>query len=361
MKLGTDEFVYGRLRRLVSAGLVGAIALLLTGVNGLGAENAEEAIFRAFKDKSPEEIARYFPHPYPQGVEGLARALASHGKEALPLVRKLLGDTHAAMRRGAVLTLGELYAGGGERNPEDAASVDPAVQDALALLADMTDDPNPWVLMALGQAVGRIGVECPAMYTILVRMGSSADSAVRATALRLARFNMKDPDAKVRVAIALWAAPFHESNTPAHYDQAGYVAMQAIDRAAPALPAVGRFLYEQSYRIEGKMFADGAIWRPCKVIEAHVDTDAALDCIPGLCRAYSRIPGYGNCMQIMEKLLRTLAPRAPEKMRAAIADEKTFVAGMRPEDQGVNTRIDPDTARQRVADLEKWLAESTTP
>lgn len=288
-----------------------------------------EAGYRIFRGKSPEVIARYLAHPYPQAVHGIARALAEHGERALPLLKELIKDRHPGVRRGAVLTLGIMYARDqSKESGDEQRPVSPEAKEALALLARMIDEPDPWVQIDLGSVVEKIGAETEEMHQLVIRMGRSPDAAARAKALWLARHRITTPEVKVQVGIQVDSTP--EGNTPRHWEQAHYVMQQGKERAKPALPILACFFHDQAYKLRG-MFSDSAILRALDVIRAYQQDPAALVTVPGLCRTYVRLcdseyHGWVACQEQTLKMLETLAPRARTVFRNAIDSEKKFLA-----------------------------------
>ena len=328
-------------------------------------ESPADASYRVFRGKAPEEIARYLAHPYPQAGNGIARALAEHGEKALPLVKRLLKDRHPGVRRGALATLGLMYARDESKEKgaegDEEPPISPEVKQALALAAAMIDDPNPWVQIALGSVVEKIGAETEEMHRIVIRMGGSPDAAARAKALWLARHKIKDPATKVQVGIQVDSTPI--GNTPRHWEQAHYVMQQGKDSAKPALPMLGEFLHGWAYRQRG-MFSDSALSRGLDIVLHFAEDDAVLVTVPGLCRTHVRLTpsdysGWVTCQRLLVQALKKVAPRARPAIRAAIESEKKFLATATDEELG-SYGTNKESAYARLAELIAMVDEERT-
>ena len=145
-----------------------------------------------FEGMSPEQIARYLGHFSAGAADGAARAMASHGKAALPLIKNLFKDTHPMVRRGAVTALMHMYK---SDRPEYASELTPELADMLAAVRPLVSDPSPEVRGAVSALVTSLKVLNENIYEILYQMArnGNGDSALN-------RYVIKDPAVRVKIA-----------------------------------------------------------------------------------------------------------------------------------------------------------------
>lgn len=322
-----------------------------------------DIVARSLRGRSPEEIARCFSHPYFHGFTGVAKALAAHGEAALPIVQKLVASQHPALRRGGVMTVQYLCADPAAQasaTPPDAVGVvEP--DRAVAIIEPLTDDPDELVQTAVVATLARCG-DTPSSRRMLITLAGSRHAAAQAAAVWLAATQGVDPETRVRVSIA-YGTSFPERNTAALWEKSHSMLLQAKQDAAPAIPALAVYFSDHAYRIIG-MFSDGATSHAMGVIDAHLDDDAVLGVVPGLCRTYVRLndssyKGWVQCRTMLEETLGKLAPRARSQIAAAIRAEREYLASVNDEEL---SRRNPHATREvmtkRLAELEALLDTS---
>lgn len=320
-----------RIKFLTMLGLMTFLPSAVVG-NGWAPSGAKitEDCKRFFKGKSPEEIARYLVHPYSAAAGGAAQALADHGKKALPLIERLLKDSHPGVRLGALKALAHMYAEDKTKSGEsEERELTPELARVLATVASMTDDPNEWVKGALGGVVKAVGIQNEHTHKVVLRMAASPDPGIRASALNMGRHWIKDPKVVVRIGTTVSAAP--EGNTPRHWDLAHYILQQHKPHARESIPTIARFLNREAHRQRG-MFSDGAHFRGLDIIEHHWDksVERTPELVKGLCRCYVRVPycdypGWVRTREQVRRLLDKLSPESAPAIRKAVAAERQWL------------------------------------
>ena len=323
------------MRRLPAMLLLASLAACTTAVAANGyappSEEVVEAHARPLRGKPPREIARFLAHPSDLAAAGAAKALAEHGSQALPLVRKLLEDSHPAMRAGALKTIAILFAPKPDETYKPGERpVTPALREMLALAATLVDDDASQVQLGLGTIVGTLGVETPAVHKILFTMADSPDPAVRAQALNIGRHKIQDKAAKARIGMLVSQAP--EGNTARHWDLAHLLLQQGIEHAKPAIGGLGKFFGEDAPTLR-RMFSDGAQFRALDVIERYLDDglEGVPGLVPGLSICYVRVPRHGypgwvRYEKQLKRVLERMGPAAAPGMRAAIDAQRKWLA-----------------------------------
>ncbi len=148
-----------------------------------------------FDGMKPEQIVRHLANCNGPASEAAAAALAAHGESVLPLIRKVLKDTHPMMRRGALLTLKHMYQS--DREDFIYAEFPPKLSKLLAEVRPMAGDPSSEVRSAVGQLAVSFKMQNEDVYEILYEMARHGD----ADAISIARYNITDPVARTRMTI----------------------------------------------------------------------------------------------------------------------------------------------------------------
>jgi len=140
---------------------------------------------RGFEDMAPEKIAGFLGHFSGNAAAGAVQALAEHGEEVVPLLKRLLGDEHPGVRAGAVATLGEIYATDSDVYGTDLT---PELVETVKLLKPLLEDNSELVRAAVRGAVLDLKVLNDDVYEMLHIMGK-ADVGLG----NFARYGIKDP------------------------------------------------------------------------------------------------------------------------------------------------------------------------
>lgn len=323
-----------------------------------------------FEGKTPEEIAPYLAHHNSNPYNAAAKALAAHGEKALPLVEKLLGDSHPWIRAGAVKTLGVMFQDE-EPNRKTPREVTPEIRRAVALAGSMLDDEHPAVQQALGSFVQSVQVETPETQRMAVYMAGSTDPAVRGQANNLARRLFKDPATVIRIGMTVGAA--RDGNTPGHWNIAYMMVKKHKDHplVREVFPSYAWFLRNKANsRPYRGFFSDGAQNHMMEVLQLHWDdhTETIPDLVPGLCRSYIRVPyhpypGWIKTRELAMDLLQRCSAKSAPVVLAICAEERKWFEEV--DDVIFKTTTEHRTpieeaktqGRRYVADLEKLAAE----
>jgi len=97
---------------------------------------------RGFDGMAPEQIARFFNSPSHSPMDGAVLALAERGEEVVPLLKRLLSDTHPGVRCGALGVLSNLYEHEGD---EYRHEVPEELKEIIDLAQPLTRDEHPMV------------------------------------------------------------------------------------------------------------------------------------------------------------------------------------------------------------------------
>jgi len=150
---------------------------------------------RGFDGMAPEKIAPFLGHFNGGVAGGAAKALAARGDAVMPLLKRLLTDTHPGVRAGAVETLKLMYAAGIESYrsevPDDLVGV-------IRLVRPLLDDESRLVRSAVSSLVVDLKVLNDIMYEM---MGQLALQGANVGAY--VRHGVKDPVVRTRLAMAI--------------------------------------------------------------------------------------------------------------------------------------------------------------
>ena len=163
-----------------------------------------------FDGMSPEQIAGFLGHFSGGAAGGAAQALAARGEEALPLVKRLLKDTHCGIRAGALATLTHMYRRDGQEYRTD---VPPDLAEVIRSVRPMLTDPSRVVRDEAGRFVRSIKVlndDIYEMLHVLARDGTDVGNFVR--------HGVKEPHVRTKLCMAMVdAANRRRSTVPGHY------------------------------------------------------------------------------------------------------------------------------------------------
>jgi hypothetical protein len=154
-------------------------------------EQHRRSVAWAFEGKSPEQIARYLPFPDWNGSQAAYQALAAHGAKAVPLLTRLVADSHAGIRVGAWDALGDM--------DEKGLLSDEAKKTFSALAASRIAGEEPTVGQALGRAAAPMA-KGEDLAAILAGIATMPDIKARELATNIARKRLADrPDLMIKV------------------------------------------------------------------------------------------------------------------------------------------------------------------
>ncbi len=317
----------------------------------------------AFDGMSPVRIAPYLAHFNGGPYSGAVKAMVAHGKAAVPLMVRLLADENPWLRGAAVNVLGQLhrYTGDGKVT----RTIDPALAATIARLGKLVADPHPAVQGALGSFVQNVRLETPETRRIVVKMAGSDDAGVRYTAVNMARTWLADPDTLIRVGMLVSASP--KGNTPRHW-QFGHMAIarcKADPRCRQAIPVMAAFIRNTANTVPVRgFFSDSAQRVPIQVMAAQWDLEVQRmdNVIPALCNTYVRTAsprsyaGWRTLRAAAKELLEKLDPSVAPALRAAIAEERAFLATVGEDVLTLSSQLSLEKAREtsneRIAYLE---------
>ncbi|NQT89599.1 hypothetical protein HQ560_22710 [bacterium] len=305
-----------------------------------------------FEGKTPEQIARFLAHPNGHPYGAAVRSLAAHGEKALPLIEKLLGDSHPWIRGGAVAALGAMYAV--DPDSKEARTVTPELQRAADRVARLATDTHPAVQAALGSFMADTRLETDQTAKIIFIMAANPDPAVRFKTLHMARYWLKNPETMMKLSTIV--SGISEGSTPNHWNWAHMILERYKDdaRVRKAIPVMAAFLRNEANSAPHRgFFSDGAQNRALGIMKAQWDAEVERmpDVVAGVCRSFVRVPyknypGWVKTRKLAADLLMRLTPVSAKAVRATIAEEKKWL----------KEAEDPVFKRTVECDLEKGRA-----
>ncbi len=322
----------------------------------MNSEQVAELQSYGYKDMSPEQIARFFAHP--NGYAGFyaIKAMAKRGDAAVPLLDKMVTDTHPLVRQGALAALIDIRMQRLGDSPQDT----PEIRGLIAQMKDLVDDPT--LAGSIVKFIQHVKIDNDDVREIALRVAQNTEPDLRAAALGLGRSLIKDPDTVVKIGMYSSAAPKNMPRTWGHAHM--LVARHKDDKVSrQAIPTVARFLRDTANTLPVRgMFSDGPQKSALAVINAQWDADVQNmpEVVPAICRTYvrapySKYPGWVTNREQVGELLLRLDRDAVTAIRATIAEEKQWLAEASGEGLATNYELKTDEARKRCEGFIAYL------
>ncbi|NQT52087.1 hypothetical protein HQ576_08550, partial [bacterium] len=247
-------------------------------------EQHRQGVAWFFEGKSPEQIARYLAFPDWMGAQAAYLALASHGRKAIPLLMRLVGDSHAGVRVGAWDAIGAMN---GQKRLTDQDR-----QKLAALASSRIDREDPAVGEALGRAAAPMA-KGENLATILTAIASKPDIKARQFAVDNARRGLADrPEHMVGVLRVVAASGLDHNTIRVLGGAMGGISRHAeLPEARGAAKEIARVLDEIAPDMRG-MFTDGLMHGGLAVIDQHLDAEleSTPKLVSGMTRCFVKVP-----------------------------------------------------------------------
>lgn len=299
-----------------------------------------------FEGKSAREIARYLAFPDWMGAQATCTALAEKGAEAVPLITKLVADSHAGIRVGA-------WDAAGVMNARGLLSVE-TKQSLAALAASRVAKEDPVVGEAMGRAAAPMA-KGEALAKILSGIAAKPDIKSREFAVSNAVQGLKNrPDLMIGV-LRIVAASRLEQNTIRVLggSMSGMSRNAHVPEARAGVKEIARVLDEVSPDMRG-MFTDGLMHGGLAVIDQHLDAELEKTphLVAGLTKCFTKVPdtdwpGWAFANLYLRRQIYRLGAASARKIRGtvdamlAVPDQARGEAVRRPEP---------------IAELKAWAA-----
>jgi len=151
---------------------------------------------QGFDGMTPEQIAGFFAHCNGGVTEGAVLAMAEHGPKALPLLKRLLKDTHNGVRVGALGALSEIY---GSDSDEYRTEVPPELTEIIKLARQLITDKSPWVRNGAAGLVLSMKIVNDDIYHILGVLAAQEGNSIG----KFVRYGVKDPRIRAELCMKM--------------------------------------------------------------------------------------------------------------------------------------------------------------
>ena len=247
-------------------------------------EQHRQGVAWFFEGKSPEQVARYLAFPDWMGAQAAYLALASHGREALPLLTRLVADSHAGVRVGAWDAIGAMN--------EQKRLTEQDQQKLAALAASRIAREDPVVGEALGRAAAPMA-KGEALAKILAAIAAKPDIKARQFAVDNAQRGLADrPELMIAVLRVVAASGLEHSTIRVLGGAMSGISRHAeLPEARGAAKEIARVLDEIAPDMRG-MFTDGLMHGGLAVIDQHFDAEleATPKLVSGMARCFIKVP-----------------------------------------------------------------------
>ena len=299
----------------------------------MNSEQVEELMTASYRKMPTETLARHLAHPNGHAGWFVIKTLAERGDEAMPLLEKLVTDTHPLVRQGAMAALIEIR----KIDQGDAPQDTPETRRLIGQMKTLVDDPN--LAASIVGFLKDAKIDNADVREIALRLAQSSDLALRGAALDMARGFLKDPDTVVKIGMYASAGP---KNIPRSWGTAhGLIARykdQEVSRQAIA--TVARFQRDTANTLPVRgMFSDGPQIHATALLIAQWDAEVQKmpEVVPAVCRTYVRAPyslhpGWVTLREQAGKLVLLLDRDAVPAIRATLAEEKQWLAELSADD-----------------------------
>ena len=309
-------------------------------------EQHHQGVAWFFEDKSPEQIARYLAFPDWMGAQAAYQALAAHGAAAVPLLTRLVGDSHAGIRVGAWDAIDAMNGRG--LLPEDAK------RNLSALAAARIGAEDPVVGEALGRAAAPMA-KGEDLAKILAGIAAKPDMKARQFAVDNARRGLADrPELMIEVLRVVAASGLDHNTIRVLAGAMGGISRHAdLPGARHAAKEIARVLDEVAPDMRG-MFTDGLMHGGLAVIDQHLDAELEKTpkLVSGMTRCFIKVPdtdwpGWAFANLYFRRQIYRLGAGSAGKIRRTVDD---VMAG---EDTGRGEAV---RRQPPVAELKAWAA-----
>ena len=282
-------------------------------------EQHRQGVAWFFGGKSPEEVARYLAYPDWMGAQAAYLALASRGRAAIPLVTRLVEDSHAGIRVGAWDAIGAM------NEQKLLAEQDQQALTALAAARIAREDP------VVGEALGRAAAPMAkgeALAKILAAIAGKPDIKARQFAVDNARRGLEDRPELMIGVLRVVADSGLDDNTIRVLGGAmsGISRHAELPEARAAATEIARVLDEVSPDMRG-MFTDGLMHGGLAVIDQHLDAELEKTphLVSGMTRCFIKVPntdwpGWAFANLYLRRQLYRLGAGSAATIRRTVGD-----------------------------------------
>jgi len=304
---------------------------------------------------TPEQIAGFFAHPNGAGVAGAVLAMAEHGTKALPLLKKLLGDTHDGVRVGALGALKEIY---GSDSKEYRTDVPPELAEIIKLARPLITDKSPYVRNAAASLVLSMNVVNDDIYQILGVLARQEGNNIG----RFVRYGVKDPRIRTNLSMEMIKTVNRvRSKVPADYKPLLWVSSTHMDLCGPHVQVAVDTLNNPEILPLYGFFSNGPPEAALDILAEHSDDPLVLKHLPDILRFCARKRAEFNShwysmVEYPHRIVIKLGPKALPVVGAFCKSEqalyKRIIAGAEPKPAWWK-----EDAEEYIA---KWCADMDT-
>jgi len=278
---------------------------------------------RGFDGMPPEKIAGFLAHFSGAPASGAARALASHGPKVLPLLKRLLKDTHHGIRSGALATLKHMYASDSKEFRTDV----PAEQaEIIKLVRPLIEDESQLVRRTASDLVVSMKVLNDDIYAILFELARHKGSGVE----KVNRYGIKDPQIRTKLSMRLIeTANRFRDTVPARYKPMVVATTAHIELCEPYIQTAVETLNNPEVLMMYGFFSNHPPNGALQILEHYARNPQVLKSLPDVLRFAARkqsgVDSYWYpIVEYPHRIIVKIGPKALPIVEAFCASEQAL-------------------------------------
>jgi len=307
---------------------------------------------RGFESMQPEQIARFFNSPSHSPVDGAVNALAERGEAVVPLLKRMLEDTHPGVRAGALAVFSEMYEHDGNEYRSEAPE---ELREMIELARPLTRDKHPMVRNAATGLLLGLKILNDDVVDVLRDMAKLEDARID----HAVRYGIKDPTLRTELCMELIATCNRtRCSTPDRYKPINWAVGAHLDLCGPYVQTAIDTLNNPAVTTLYGFFSQSPREKSMELLFAYCDDPLVLANLPTILAFDARRQSEFNKWAVMtveypHRIVIKLGPRALPVLDEFCRSERKHFENIQAgrEEQPVWWK------ENSVSNLQNWVAQ----
>ncbi|MDP6633744.1 MAG: DUF6288 domain-containing protein [Phycisphaerae bacterium] len=335
--------------------LVKTLKLGKGGIDG-GFAHSSAYIARTYKQgfdgMTPEQIAGFFSHCNGGVSEGAVLAMAGHGTKTLPLLKRLLKDTHNGVRVGALAALTEIYE---SDSKEYRTDVPDELAEIIKMVRPLITDPSPWVRNGASGLVLSMKIVNDDIYRILSVLAGQEGNSIG----KFVRYGVKNPRIRTKLCMEMMDTVNRtRSKVPADYKPLLWAVAAHLELCEPYVKVAIDTLNNPEVLPLYGFFSNGPPEAALIMLERYSDNPLVMKHLTDILRFCARKRGsmdsyWYSIVEYPHRIIVKLGPEALPVLEAFCKSERALY-------QRISTGWEPKPTwwkEDSVEFLDKWCRD----